>query len=85
VVCDVFGGQIRTDPDTAKDFPLKIPSLKNSVDELLRNPNAWNQPALKDKINATAVPVRIKGPVLGWAYKLTTDGQADGMTHNRCL
>jgi len=52
---------VQTDPDTAKDFPLKMPSLKNSVDELLRNPNAWNQPALRDKLNATAVPVRIKG------------------------
>src|SRR6218665_2583898 len=24
-------------------------------------------------------------PVLGRGYELTTDGQADGMTHNRCL
>ena len=52
---------LQTDADTAKDFPLKIQSPKNSVDELMRNPDAWNQPALKDKLNAAVVPVRITG------------------------
>src|SRR6218665_1446268 len=37
---------VQTDPDTAKDVSLKIPILKNSVDQLLRNPDAWIQPAL---------------------------------------
>ena len=52
---------VQTHPDTAKDFPLKMHSLKNYVDELLQNPDAWNQPALKDKLNADVVPVRITG------------------------
>ena len=47
---------VQTEPDTAKDFSLNSPSLKNSADDLLQKPDAWKHPALKDD---TVVPVRI--------------------------
>ena len=72
---------VQTDPDTAKYFPLKIPSPKNSVEELLRNPNAWNQPALKNKLNATAVPVRIKGDKRSRNLRNISPSRSRSITH----